>query len=136
MKASTKQYVDKIAGYLKKQPVIRAWLFGSYSRGDETADSDIDLLVDYDKSSGLSLLKVCGMMIDLEDLLGKKVDMIENGRLMPFATESANRDKILIYERPAQRYRQTGLDEAIDDARAGRVTRYSRADEFFSEMGV
>lgn len=103
MKVTTKNYIRKIAGYLKNQPVVRAWLFGSYSRGDETDDSDIDLLVDYDKSSGLSLLKICSMMIDLEDILGKKVDLIENGRLMPFATDSANRDKILIYERPAQR---------------------------------
>ena len=57
---------------------MRAWLFGSYSRGEETADSDIDILVDYDKSSKLSLLKICGMMTDLEDILGKRVDLVEN----------------------------------------------------------
>ncbi len=78
---------------------MRAWLFGSYSRGDETADSDIDILVDYDKSSKLSLLKICGMMTDLEDILGKRVDLVENGRLKDFAVSSAHNDKILIYER-------------------------------------
>lgn len=92
-------YIRKITEYFKSQPVIRAWLFGSYSRGEENAESDIDILVDYDKSSKLSLLKVCSMMIDLEDILGKRVDLVENGRLKDFAQASVNKDKILIYER-------------------------------------
>lgn len=99
MTTSTNFYIRKIAEYLKNQPIVRAWLFGSYSRGEETADSDIDILVDYDKSSPISLLKVCSMMTDLEDILGKKVDMVENGKLKDFAMASANNDKILIYER-------------------------------------
>lgn len=99
MTASTNNYMHKIVAYLKDQPIIRAWLFGSYSRGEETADSDIDILVDFDKSKPISLLKVCGMITDLEDILGKKVDMVENGRLKDFAVTSANSDKILIYER-------------------------------------
>ncbi|MDE6396148.1 MAG: nucleotidyltransferase domain-containing protein, partial [Muribaculaceae bacterium] len=91
--------IEKIVSYLTGQPVLRAWLFGSYSRGEETPDSDIDILVDYDKSARLSLLKICSIMIDLEDLLGKKVDLVENGQLKDFAEPSVNRDKILIYER-------------------------------------
>ncbi len=99
----TKEYIYKIAEYFKGRPVLRAWLFGSYSRGEETQESDIDILVDYDKSSRLSLLTICGMMTDLEDLLEKRVDMVENGRLKDFAVPSANKDKILIYERSSSR---------------------------------
>ena len=99
MKSRTKEYIQKIAEYFKSQPIVRAWLFGSYSRGEETSDSDLDILVDYDKSSKLSLLKICGIITELEDILGLKVDLIENGRLKDFAISSANRDKILIYER-------------------------------------
>ena len=99
MKSSTETYIQKIISYLSKQPVLRAWLFGSYSRGEETEESDIDILVDYDKSQRLSLLKICGMMTDLEDLLGKKVDLVEYGRLKDFAVASVDKDKILIYER-------------------------------------
>lgn len=84
------------------QPVKRAWLFGSCSRGEETPSSDIDILVDYDNSNGLvSLFKMGGMLMDLTDLLGRKVDLVENRGLMGFARESVERDKILIYERPA-----------------------------------
>lgn len=99
MKPSTSKYVSKIVEYLKNQPVVRAWLFGSYSRGEESVESDIDILVDYDKTTRLSLLTICRMMTDLEDILGKKVDIVENGRLKSFASSSVNNDKILIYER-------------------------------------
>lgn len=94
-----KSCLPKIAAYFKNEPIERAWLFGSCSRGEENANSDIDILVDYDKSRPISLLKVCGIMIGLEDLLGRKVDLVENGRLIPSAAISANADKILIYER-------------------------------------
>lgn len=85
---------------MSKQPVKEAWLFGSYSRGEETDSSDIDILVDYDNSNGLvSLFKMGGILMDLTDLLGCKVDLVEVRGLKSFARDSVNRDKILIYER-------------------------------------
>ena len=82
---------------MSKQPVKKAWLFGSYSRGEETDSSDIDILVDYDNSNGLvSLFKMGGILMDLTDLLGCKVDLVEVRGLKSFARDSVNRDKILI----------------------------------------
>ena len=69
----------------------------------ERPDSDIDLLVEYDPSSKISLMTISRVMCELKKATGKQVDVIEEGRLMPFAVESANRDKILIYERANQR---------------------------------
>ena len=97
---STQAMTQQIAEYFKTQPVLKAWLFGSYARGEQTPLSDVDLLVQYDKD-GISLLKHCAMINDLEDLLDCPVDLIEDGTLLPFAVESANRDKRLIYERTA-----------------------------------
>lgn len=97
------QYIPKIRDFFQNQPIIRAWLFGSCSRGEETESSDVDILVEYDKNRRISLLSVCGMMIDLEAILGRKVDMVENGRLRDFAVPSVEKDKLLIYERAAQR---------------------------------
>ncbi len=99
MNPTTNIYINKIVAYLKDMPILRAWLFGSYSRGEETSESDIDILVDYDKQSHLSLLGITKMITDLEDILGKRVDLVENGRLKDFAVASAENDKILIYER-------------------------------------
>lgn len=87
-----------IADYFKDQPIMRAWIFGSFARGEETSLSDVDLLVEYDKD-GISLLKHAIMISDLEKLLNRRVDLVEDGTLLPFAVESANRDKKLIYER-------------------------------------
>ena len=98
----TLKIIPKIQEFMEKQPIKRAWLFGSYSRGEETEASDIDILVDFDNSQGLvSLFKMGGILMDLSDLLGCRVDMVENRGLMDYARESVERDKILIYERPS-----------------------------------
>ena len=84
--------------YFNTQPVLKAWLLGSFSRGEETPDSDVDIIVLLDKSQPIGL-KYFGIWGDLEALLGRKVDLVSEGTLLPFAQETANRDKILIYER-------------------------------------
>ena len=88
-----------IAEYFKTQPVLKAWLFGSFSRGEQTKDSDVDILVQYDRTQRIGLLKIAGMHIDLENLIGRKVDIVEDGTLRPWAVDSVNNDKFLIYER-------------------------------------
>ena len=94
---STKTMTKMIAEYFKTQPILKAWLFGSYSRGEERPDSDVDILVVPDKSKHFSLFTLGGMYEDLKALLGREVDLITDGGLLPFARESADRDKILIY---------------------------------------
>lgn len=96
---STEVMTKKIAEYFKTQPVLRAWLFGSFSRGEERPDSDVDLLVIYDDKARVSLLKHASMICDLEKLLNRPVDIVQDGTLLPFAVKSANQDKKLIYER-------------------------------------
>ena len=95
---TTGMMTNTIAEYFKTQPVLKAWLFGSYSRGEQTKDSDVDILVLLDKSRPIGL-KFFGMWNDLEELLGRKVDLVSDGTLLPFAQQSAEKDKILIYER-------------------------------------
>ena len=95
---STNVMQQTIADYFKTQPVVKAWLFGSFARGEETPQSDVDILVLLDHSKPVGL-KFFGMWNDLERLLDRKVDLVEEGELLPFAMESANRDKRLIYER-------------------------------------
>ena len=87
-----------IVNYFRNQPVEKAWIFGSYSRGEEREDSDVDILVTFKKDERIGL-KYAAMVCDLEDLLQKKVDMVVDGTLLPFARKSAEHDKVLIYER-------------------------------------
>lgn len=89
-----------IADYFKTQPVLKAWLFGSFARGEETPTSDVDILFVPDRTGKpFTLFTIGGMYMDLKELLGREVDLIEDGSLRPYAAESANRDKKLIYER-------------------------------------
>ena len=78
---------------------MKAWLFGSFSRGEETENSDVDILVDFDKNARIGLFKYASIYGDLKELLGREVDLVQNGALKAFAVESAEQDKILIYER-------------------------------------
>ena len=96
---STQMMLQIIAEYFKTQPILRAWLFGSFARGEETPISDVDLLVQFDDKARVSLLKHASMINDLETLLDRSVDLIPDGRLYPRIAESVNQDKILIYER-------------------------------------
>ena len=97
---NTETMKQQIAEYFKTQPVLKAWLFGSFARGEETSDSDVDILVILDHSQPIGL-KFFGMWGDLERLLGRPVDLVVDRTLAPYARESADRDKILIYERAA-----------------------------------
>ena len=97
--AEVQEMIPKIQAYLATQPVERAYLFGSCSRGEETPESDVDLLVTYTDSDSLSLMDIGGMVSDLRKIVHRPVDLIEDDYLMPFARQSADHDKIKIYER-------------------------------------
>ena len=68
-------------------------VFGSVARGDDPADSDVDLLVDMDPDR--SLLDIVGLGQDLEALLDRRVDVLTGASLHP-----ALRDRILAESRP------------------------------------
>ena len=82
--------INKLREFFTLQPVEKAWVFGSYSRGEESRESD-----------NVTLFKYIGIVNALQSLLHKKIDLVEEGQLKDFAKESAEQDKILIYEREA-----------------------------------
>ena len=89
-----------LAEYFKTQPVLKAWLFGSFAHGEDTPKSDVDILVlpDYTKLDGFGFF---GMWGELERLLGRSVDLVTDAGLATYTRESVERDKQLIYERTA-----------------------------------
>ena len=100
MSTQTQTMTQAIAEYFKTQPVLKAWLFGSYARGEERPDSDVDILFVPDFSGKpFTLFTHGGMYMDLKELLGREVDLVVDGTLRPYAEKTVNRDKKLIYER-------------------------------------
>lgn len=96
---STQAMTKIIADYFKTKPVLKVWLFGSFARGEETPDSDVDLLVEFDHGQPIGLIAYARMWRELEEQLRCKVDLVEEGTLFPSVAQSANKDKKLIYER-------------------------------------
>ena len=74
----------------------RIYLFGSYARGNAGADSDVDLRIDRGDVKGLSM---GGLLLDLEDSLGKKVDLLSTNCLRRDFLDSIRGEEILLYER-------------------------------------
>lgn len=70
---------EELLNIAKKRGAFNVRVFGSISRGEETPQSDIDLLVTIEK--GRSLLDIIGLQQDLSNLLARKVDVISDDSL-------------------------------------------------------
>ncbi|MCR5454902.1 MAG: nucleotidyltransferase family protein [Bacteroidales bacterium] len=81
-----------IAEYFKTQPVLKVWLFGSFARGEQSPENDVDILVVLDNQEKVCM-KFFGMYEDLKDILGRKVDLVTENSLVSFARQSVDRDK-------------------------------------------
>lgn len=75
--------------------VSRVYLFGSYARGDADASSDIDLRVDKGRLKGLFALGA--LYADLEESLGKKLDLLTTGSLEPSFLQRIAGEEVLLY---------------------------------------
>ena len=77
----------------KRNKVTNVRIFGSFARGEQRKTSDVDLLVDL--PDGMSLFGLSGLKIDLEEAVGRKVDVIPADSIKP-----ALREYILTDARP------------------------------------
>jgi predicted nucleotidyltransferase len=88
--------IETIKNYFKSTPVLKAYLFGSYVRGEADNDSDIDILVDLDYSQKIGL-KFIQMKLDLEKLLNTKVDLVSINGISKYIRPIVDQEKELIY---------------------------------------
>lgn len=84
---------NKIAHLLKKRGVKRAGIFGSYARGEERKESDIDILIEAPKNIGFGLI---GIELELEEVIGKKIDLITYKSLSPYLKKEILSEEIRI----------------------------------------
>lgn len=91
---STDQIRTRLASLLpelrERYSVRSLSIFGSYARGEQTAESDLDLLVEFEKTP--TLYAFVGLGLDLEELLGTKVDLATRSMLKPRIAPSVFRD--------------------------------------------
>jgi hypothetical protein len=85
----------KLNAIFKEYGVVKAALFGSYARGEQKKRSDIDLLVEME--DGRTLFDLGGLSVDLEDLFGKKIDLVEYEAIHPLLKKQILADQIKIF---------------------------------------
>jgi predicted nucleotidyltransferase len=93
------EILHKIQAAFAGEPVLRAWLFGSFARNEETSESDIDILVQFMPDAKIRFFDYGGMIYKLEESAGCRVDPVQEHMLKPFASATVEHDKKLIYER-------------------------------------
>jgi len=77
MNSATQEILSVIVPIVKKYPVNRAALFGSYARNEQTPESDIDLLLDLGTNESYpELYYVFDLLNEMEAETGKKVDYV------------------------------------------------------------
>ena len=91
---------EKIAEICERNDIEFCALFGSFARGEATETCDIDLLVRFSKTIGL--FGFVGVEQELEEALGRKVDLATDKMIGKYIRESVFRDLKIIYEKARQ----------------------------------
>lgn len=94
----TEQQKEIIRRFFVGKPVFRAYVFGSYARGDARENSDVDLLIEWDYSQPLGW-GYARTWRELNVLLNKHVDFVSAKWVDPSIESTINREKELVYER-------------------------------------
>ena len=87
----------KLAGICRRYQVRELAVFGSAAKGEMRPDSDVDLLVEFLPEAQIGLLEHAGLMLDLSELLGRKVDLVSKRALKPLIRDSVIREARPVY---------------------------------------
>ena len=94
MKIEIEEIKRKILPILQRYGVKRIGLFGSCVRGGMREDSDIDILVEIEKD--ISLLDFIGIKLEIEETLGRKVDLVEYCTIKPLLRERILKEQVVV----------------------------------------
>jgi predicted nucleotidyltransferase len=89
---------DKIIEFCQKYPIRKLSLFGSVLRDDFRPDSDVDVLVEFESGAKISYFDLAGMQIELEEILGRSVDIGTPDMLSKYIRKNVLEGALVIYE--------------------------------------
>jgi predicted nucleotidyltransferase len=92
--ARHKELFEKISSFLEKEGAMKIAVFGSYARGEEKPESDIDILVDF--SENKSLFTLVRIERELSEFLGIKVDLLTEESISPYLIDGIKREAKVI----------------------------------------
>ena len=82
---------------LREQGLLHVAVFGSVAHGNDGPDSDVDLLVDLRPDVANDLLAYAGLAADLEQIVGRTVDVAQHARLRPHVRPNAETDAVYAF---------------------------------------
>lgn len=94
MKTHIEEIKQKVLPILERYGAKKAGLFGSCVREEMREDSDIDILVEIEKD--ISLLDFVGLKLEIEEVLGRKVDLVEYSTIKPLLKENILKEQVII----------------------------------------
>ena len=92
---SREKIIAQIEPILKKHKIKKAALFGSFARMDTNEQSDVDILVEL--PSGSTLLDLVGLRLELQNTLGRKVDVVTYNSINPYRKKHILQDVVPIH---------------------------------------
>jgi len=95
MKSDKSKMYSDIVSFLKEKSARKIAVFGSYVRNDDTPDSDIDIIVEFNDKK--TLLDFIGMEQDLSEKLGIKVDLLTEQSISPYLVDRVRQEMNIIY---------------------------------------
>ncbi len=95
-KQAKQKLFSDIVEFLKNNGATKVAVFGSYVRDEETPESDIDVLVDF--NNGIGLLDLIRIERELGEYIGRKVDLVMDGTFNPVIQKYVNKDLYVLYK--------------------------------------
>jgi len=90
---------EKLAEVCQKNGVAFLAVFGSFVRGEQRAESDIDIAIEFDENTGKSLFDLVRIEDELTRVFGKKVDLGVFSSLNPYIINDVKKEMRVIYEK-------------------------------------
>ncbi len=87
---------EEVASILASHGAKKVSIFGSYARGEQKPESDLDIIVEF--SERKSLLDIVGIEQELSDELGIKVDLLTEKSISPYLIDRIRKEMMVIYE--------------------------------------
>ncbi len=93
-----KEIKDQIEPVLKKYPISYAGVFGSFARGEEKSESDVDIMIRLKPNNTFSLFDLIGVESELAKKIGRKVDLATEKSIGRYIRTSVFHDLKSVYE--------------------------------------